>query len=179
MGDDMGDDMDMDDDGGMDLDDDSSSVLPGGDNGLDLEDDLDSSLQEEAFEKTDIQVEATGNFNYGRAGDANPVSGTFTFEADLRTGQIFGADLQTDNIGTLQHEFKVEDGTGQITSNSFTIGGGDATINDVDNSVADWGMTGNQTITGTSHGIDGSITVEPTGESPLDGTFTGNVKPED
>ncbi len=129
---------------------------------------LQATLTQSAFERTDIEAEGSGSFSFGQS------RGTFSFEANLRTGMIEDVELET-NL-SVSGAFSVEDGTGRINATNFEISGGEAELDGAD--VNSWNMTGNQSITSANQNIDGSLTIVDNTSSTLSGSFQGTVKPD-
>ncbi len=143
---------------GVDLDVDDDANM----NVHELSEGLNQDLLLENLVGMDLDVEVDGTFTF------SPFDkGTFSFEANLRNGSIFNANVVPDTQG-----FNVTGGTGTISADSFYISGGVA--KDFTTPVNSWYMQGNQTINTSTTNVDGKIEYI-LGSDFSDGTFEGTV----
>ncbi len=167
--DDLGDDLDknFDDDLDDDLKDDLDDDFEGFHDDLD-DDSLNAALLQENLFQSDLNATVAGEFEFSGAGGDS--EGAFSFEANLKSGAISGASLNTtDSTGG---NFTVINGAGQITPHNFTVSGGNATLDGA--ATPNWNMTGDKTIGPNTEEVEGTLFITPA----ISGEFEGNVKPK-
>ncbi len=113
---------------------------------------------------------ANGNFQFGSDAAGNQSYGAFSFKANLLSNTIFNATFNTTTPGA--GVFVATNASGTISSNSFTISGGNATFGGSPDGVS-WQARGNSGIN-FGESIGGTLNITAGGQ--YNGTFTGTTK---
>ncbi len=129
-----------------------------------------TAIAQDLANSMDVLGFASGKFEF-EGFLANDTEGTFTFEANLTSGNISQASFYTsNNAGGV---FTVIDASGTITPGSFNISGGNASFDPQGvgvNTLNNWNVQGTEALQ-IGEEVEGNLTINSQG-----GNYTGEIE---
>ncbi len=126
-----------------------------------------------------VNAVGSGTFEFEDRGGANKSEGTFSFDANLSTGNLSNANFNTTNPGA--GTFTATGGTGSANANGFTLGGGTATFTPTGGASGpiptDWGVVGDEALE-FGDSFEGDLTITNNTAGTLNGEIDGELSPK-